>query len=74
LRLTIASTSASPRDEAVTSAVSARLRSETAGNPLYATQLLRHWTKSGRLVLDAGVELVDDQLAAEVPAGLRNLL
>jgi len=27
---------------AVTSAVSARLRDQTAGNPLYATQLVRH--------------------------------
>jgi DNA-binding SARP family transcriptional activator len=59
---------------AVTSGVSARLRGETAGNPLYAAQLVRHWAESGRLILDAGVKLVDDELGDEVPAGLRNLL
>jgi hypothetical protein len=59
---------------AVTSAVSARLRDETAGNPLYATQLVQHWAESGHLVLDAGVKLVEDELGDEVPASLRNLL
>jgi len=42
---------------AVTSAVSSRLRAQTAGNPLYAAQLVRYWAESGRLVLDARVEL-----------------
>ena len=41
---------------AVTSAVLARLREQTAGNPLYATQLVRYWAESGRLVLDARVD------------------
>ncbi len=59
---------------AVTSAVSARLREQTAGNPLYATQLVRHWAESGRLVLGAGVELAGDESGEEVPANLRDLL
>jgi DNA-binding SARP family transcriptional activator len=58
----------------VTSAVSARLREQTAGNPLYATQLVRHWAESGRLVLDARVEVADDESGEEVPANLRGLL
>ena len=33
--------------------VAAALRVETAGNPLYASQLIRHWVESGRLD-DAG--------------------
>jgi DNA-binding SARP family transcriptional activator len=30
-------------------AVAARLRQDSAGNPLYATQLLRHWVESGQM-------------------------
>ena len=45
-----------------------------AGNPLYATQLVRHWAESGRLVLDARVELADHESGEEVPANLRDLL
>ena len=60
---------------AVTSAVSARLRDQTAGNPLYATQLVRHWAESGYLALAATeVEFADGATADEVPANLRNLL
>ena len=59
---------------AVTSAVLARLREQTAGNPLYATQLVRHWAESGRLVLDTRVELAGDESGEEVPANLRDLL
>ena len=59
---------------AVTSAVSARLREQTAGNPLYATQLVRHWAESGRLVLGARVELAGDEPGEDVPANLRDLL
>ena len=58
----------------MTSAVSARLREQTAGNPLYATQLVRHWAESGRLVLGAGVELAGDEPGEDVPANLRDLL
>jgi AAA ATPase domain len=60
---------------AVTSAVSARLRDQTAGNPLYATQLVRHWAESGYLALAATeVEFADGAMGDEVPANLRNLL
>ena len=59
---------------AVTPALSARLREQTAGNPLYATQLVRHWAESGRLVLDAHVGLGGGESAEEVPASLRDLL
>jgi predicted ATPase len=60
---------------AVTSAVSARLRDQTAGNPLYATQLVRHWAESGSLALTATeVEFADGATGDEVPANLRNLL
>jgi DNA-binding SARP family transcriptional activator len=30
-------------------AIAARLRDDSAGNPLYATQLIRHWVESGRI-------------------------
>ena len=59
---------------AVTLALSARLSEQTAGNPLYATQLVRHWAESGRLVLGARVELAGGESAEEVPASLRDLL
>jgi DNA-binding SARP family transcriptional activator len=60
---------------AVTSAVSARLRDQTAGNPLYATQLVRHWAESGHLALAAAeVEFAVGPAGDEVPANLRNLL
>ena len=60
---------------AVTSAVSARLRDQTAGNPLYATQLVRHWAESGYLALAATeVEFADGATGDEVPANLRNLV
>ena len=57
------------------SAVPARLRNQTAGNPLYATQLARHWAESGRLTLAAAeVDFADPAARDEVPANLRNLL
>jgi DNA-binding SARP family transcriptional activator len=60
---------------AVTAAVSARLRDQTAGNPLYATHLVRHWAESGHLALAATeVEFADRAAGDEVPANLRNLL
>ena len=59
----------------VTSAVSARLRDQTAGNPLYATQLVLDWAESGYLALAATeVEFADGATGDEVPANLRNLL
>ena len=60
---------------AVASAVPVRLRHQTAGNPLYATQLARHWAESGRLTLAAAkVDFADPAAGDEVPANLRNLL
>ena len=60
---------------AVASAVPARLRHQTAGNPLYAVQLARHWAESGRLTLAAAeVDFTDPAAVNEVPANLRNLL
>ncbi len=59
----------------VAPALSARLQDDTAGNPLYAAQLVRHWAESGSLLLAATeVELVDNDSAGDVPASLRNLL
>ena len=60
---------------AVGPAVPARLREQTAGNPLYATQLVRHWAESGHLALAAaGLEFVDGAAGDEIPANLRNML
>ena len=59
----------------VTPAVSAQLRFQTAGNPLYATQLVRHWAESGHLAFaTTAVEFADRAAGDEVPANLRNLL
>ena len=49
----------------VTPEVTARLREDSAGNPLYATQLLRHWVES------AALELVPEN---EVPPSLRDVV
>ena len=60
---------------AIASAVPARLRHQTAGNPLYAAQLARHWAESGRLTLAAAeVDFGDPAAGDEVPANLRNIL
>jgi len=60
---------------AVTAAVSARLHVQTAGNPLYATQLVRHWAESGHLAVAAAeVGFAGGGAGDEVPASLRNLL
>ena len=55
--------------------VAAALRVETAGNPLYASQLIRHWVESGRLD-DAGVAASDLPAASEedVPPSLRDVV
>ena len=54
--------------------VAAALRVETAGNPLYATQLIRHWVESGRL--DTGVTEPDlpAARAEDVPPSLRDVV
>jgi predicted ATPase len=60
---------------AVTAAVRARLHEQSAGNPLYAIQLVRHWAESGQLaVAAAGVDFAMGAAADEVPASLRNLI
>ncbi len=55
--------------------VAAALRAETAGNPLYASQLIRHWVESGRLD-DAGATASDLPVASEedVPPSLRDVV
>ena len=55
--------------------VAAALRAETAGNPLYASQLIRHWVESGRLD-DTGVTASDLPAASEedVPPSLRDVV
>ena len=55
--------------------VAAALRVETAGNPLYASQLIRHWVESGRLD-DTGVTASDLPAASEedVPPSLRDVV
>jgi DNA-binding SARP family transcriptional activator/tetratricopeptide (TPR) repeat protein len=55
--------------------VAAALRVETAGNPLYASQLIRHWVESGRL--DEMGETALDSPAAnadDVPPSLRDVV
>ena len=60
---------------AVTAAVCARLQELSAGNPLYAIQLIRHWTESGQLAVAAAeVDFAGDGAADDVPASLRNLV
>jgi DNA-binding SARP family transcriptional activator len=52
-----------------------RLWHETAGNPLFATHLVRWWADAGVLVdRDGELELADSRGHQEVPPGLRDLL
>ena len=54
---------------AVTAAVCARLQEQSAGNPLYAIQLIRHWTESGQLAVAAAeVDFAGGGAADDVPA------
>ncbi|MCU1464217.1 MAG: ATPase [Actinomycetia bacterium] len=55
--------------------VATALRLETAGNPLYASQLIRHWVESGRLD-DTGVTTSDLPATSEegVPPSLRDVV
>ena len=50
----LVSVAAPVADDVEARRVAAALRVETAGNPLYASQLIRHWVESGRLD-DTGV-------------------
>jgi DNA-binding SARP family transcriptional activator/tetratricopeptide (TPR) repeat protein len=47
-----------------------QLRVQTAGNPLYAVQLVRHLVESGHLVVGDGVHLSGAFAATEIPASL----
>ncbi len=55
--------------------VAAALGVETAGNPLYASQLIRHWVESGRLddtgVTASGLPAASDE---DVPPSLRDVV
>ena len=55
--------------------VAAALRVETAGNPLYASQLIRHWVESGRLD-DTSVNESELEAASaeDVPPSLRDVV
>jgi DNA-binding SARP family transcriptional activator len=56
-------------------AVAARLREDSAGNPLYATQLLRHWIESGLIQREAEVAgLAGDRAADLIPPSLRDVV
>ena len=54
--------------------VAAALRVETAGNPLYASQLIRHWVESGRLDTDGTASDLPDPSAEDVPPSLRDVV
>lgn len=67
------------RDDALTEHVDvapvvAVLQSESAGNPLYAEQLLRHYAVSGQLRVDGGLAIVNRDGTEVVPSSLRDLV
>jgi DNA-binding SARP family transcriptional activator len=56
-------------------AIAARLRDDSAGNPLYATHLIRHWVESGRIERDVdAVRLSSDPHGRDVPPSLRDVV
>ncbi|MGD9701182.1 MAG: AAA family ATPase [Acidimicrobiia bacterium] len=55
-------------------ALADRLRDDTAGNPLFAEHLLRHWVGAGQLHLDDRVVTLSAQAAVDVPSTLRDLV
>jgi DNA-binding SARP family transcriptional activator len=55
-------------------AVAARLRDDSAGNPLYATHLIRHWVESGRIEHERDTIRLAGDAHGEVPPSLRNVL
>ena len=72
--LVVGATRAAP--DAALRHLTGRLGQETAGNPLYATQLLRYWSDLGCLdVRDAAAADEADIVAADgVPPGLREVV
>ncbi|MCU1398850.1 MAG: hypothetical protein JWN62_1959 [Acidimicrobiales bacterium] len=56
-------------------AIASRVHLETAGNPLYAAQLLRHWVESDLLASDPdGVRFAGDADEWPVPPSLRDVV
>jgi len=56
-------------------AVAARLRDDSAGNPLYATHLIRHWIESGLVERDVDtVHFSGDRSEGTIPPSLRNVI
>ncbi|MGZ4738299.1 MAG: ATP-binding protein [Ilumatobacteraceae bacterium] len=55
-------------------AVAELLRTETAGNPLYAEHLLQHWAGSGLFAVTDGTVTVRTQALRDVPTTLRDLV
>ncbi len=55
-------------------AITARLHTETAGNPLFAEHLLRHWNETGHIGVDDEVASSTPATALELPSGLRDLV
>ncbi len=53
--------------------VDALLR-ETAGNPLYASQLLRHWIETGRVDSDGTVVAIGSPRFTTIPPNLRDVV
>src|SRR4029077_17632819 len=55
--------------------VAGRLRDESAGNPLYATQLIRHWVESGLVERDVDtVRFSGDRSEGTIPPSLRDVV
>jgi hypothetical protein len=60
---------------AETRRVAEALLDETAGNPLYASQLIRHWVESGRIAHEDGaVMTVSAPSAEDIPPTLRDVV
>lgn len=55
-------------------AVADLLEAESAGNPLFADHLIRHWSLAGDLIVDDGSVSVSPHATADVPATLRDLV
>jgi DNA-binding SARP family transcriptional activator len=55
-------------------AVVSRLAADTAGNPLFAEHLLRHWSESGQLTVDSVGVTVSDADSGEPPSTIRDVV
>lgn len=56
------------------SPVATRLHAETAGNPLFAEHLLRHWIDTDRLTVDGETVSPPPAAARDLPPALRDLV